>query len=735
MRAWLLTALGVCLISEVMGCDAPLSYPEYRFASDATVLDRADAPASDGGDEPATLCAKGMADCDGDPANGCEAVTTTDVRNCGQCGMTCTFDHASARCVAGRCGIGACNSGHADCDGQAETGCEVDTSTLLDCGGCGRSCAPPNATGVCDSGECRVDQCDAGHADCDRDPSNGCEVDTRSSTDSCRSCGARCDLTNATARCTPSGCAIDRCASGFADCDGDVSNGCEVDTRNSVSNCSACGAGCRLANAVAACTDSRCVIDRCTSNFADCNGDPSDGCEVDLRTDLGNCGACRGACPAGRTCACAAGTVCSAGACASVCGGGTTYCPGLGCVDLRTDVQHCGSCSMACPTPGNATPTCDGVSCGYRCNAGYHDCGGSCVVNDSTASCGSRCSPCSAPARASATCDGTSCGFRCDAGYHNCAGACVEANNVATCGERCAPCPVPANATATCDGVVCGFRCNAGYHRCGDACVSNASTSTCGGSCSACPVPANATATCNGVGCGYTCNGSYFDCNRSAADGCEISRAGLLTDRNNCGSCGVTCRAGAACVDGQCVRDYPLPSPLAVYPLLTASSGDSDFHSGPTNWVSLRMRLSFAVASGQVSATACVDVDEVSSSGVIGNTHGARCETTAPFGMYVVRVFAGISQTLDLTVRRNDVGCSEMLAGRIAPMNSVQRVYCVSDTSGDDVCRASSSDVTNCAAGARCSRSSQCVGSGTGQCICAMCTFELGSLRVVESPI
>jgi len=45
-------------------------------------------------------------------------------------------------------------------------------------------------------------------------------------------------------------------------------------------NCGACGNYCAIAGAYASCVDAKCVIDHCDAPYADCNGDPSDGCEV-----------------------------------------------------------------------------------------------------------------------------------------------------------------------------------------------------------------------------------------------------------------------------------------------------------------------------------------------------------------------------------------------------------------------------------------------------------------------
>ena len=50
--------------------------------------------------------------------------------------------------------MGACESGYADCDMQASTGCEISTQTdPLHCGGCNAAC--PALGGTCVSGGCR----------------------------------------------------------------------------------------------------------------------------------------------------------------------------------------------------------------------------------------------------------------------------------------------------------------------------------------------------------------------------------------------------------------------------------------------------------------------------------------------------------------------------------------------------------------------------------------------------
>lgn len=52
-----------------------------------------------------------------------------------------------------------------------------------------------------------------------------------------------------------------------------------------VNNCGGCGLVCALPNAVSACNGAACVIAQCQPGFADVNGLPGDGCEVNLATN------------------------------------------------------------------------------------------------------------------------------------------------------------------------------------------------------------------------------------------------------------------------------------------------------------------------------------------------------------------------------------------------------------------------------------------------------------------
>lgn len=83
------------------------------------------------------------------------------------------------------------------------------------------------------------------------------------------------------------------CAPGFQDCNGDPSDGCEVDTNNDVYHCGACGNACST-NGVSArsCVAGSCAP-RCQTYRGDCSHSSTvnDGCETDLQLSA-NCGAC-----------------------------------------------------------------------------------------------------------------------------------------------------------------------------------------------------------------------------------------------------------------------------------------------------------------------------------------------------------------------------------------------------------------------------------------------------------
>ena len=188
------------------------------------------------------------------PADGptMDTCTGQSIGNC--CGVTCTMppNAMTAACVAGRCGVGMCIVGFADCDGTPSNGCETNTNTdAMHCG----ACRAPCATGRnCVMGAC-VLECPAGYANCDGTDANGCEAVLRSPS-TCGACDRRCnagdmtttlhgawqcrwpEVTDINTRC------VLACSSGYADCDRNPTNGCETSTQESATNCGACGSRC-----------------------------------------------------------------------------------------------------------------------------------------------------------------------------------------------------------------------------------------------------------------------------------------------------------------------------------------------------------------------------------------------------------------------------------------------------------------------------------------------------------
>lgn len=195
--------------------------------------------------------------------------------------------------------------------GAAGTGAECSDDTKL-CGGvcvnldtpktgCGAldSCAPcalPHAQAGCSAGVCVIAACDTGFDDCDGDATNGCETPTNDDLNNCGQCGKTCDAPNGTSACEAGKCVVSACNNGFADCDNLASNGCEANTQGDTSNCGGCGKVCTAANGSPACTNATCTIGSCNAGFADCNQSAVDGCEVNTQSSVNNCGACGQVC-------------------------------------------------------------------------------------------------------------------------------------------------------------------------------------------------------------------------------------------------------------------------------------------------------------------------------------------------------------------------------------------------------------------------------------------------------
>lgn len=140
--------------------------------------------------------------------------------NCGACGVACAAKANQTVFCAPLTPGGAdfacqapCNDGWANCDGDAENGCESRLDSLANCGRCGEVCAPPNSSmdASCAARVCQL-TCKSNFADCDGNPANGCEADLLSH-GTCGSCTNSC---NANAACinSPSG-GVCQCVSGY----------------------------------------------------------------------------------------------------------------------------------------------------------------------------------------------------------------------------------------------------------------------------------------------------------------------------------------------------------------------------------------------------------------------------------------------------------------------------------------------------------------------------------------
>jgi hypothetical protein len=195
-----------------------------------------------------------------------------------------------------------------------------------------------------------------------------------------------------------------------------------------------------------------------------------------------------------------------------------------GCVDTRSNVQHCGGCGVSCAQL-HATTACENSVCVRRsCEPGWGDCDGiasnGCETNTSNAmdhcgGCGVRCAP---YASQSAMCVAGSCVRTCVAGRGNCDGEEADGGcevDLTANTQHCGAC-----------GAVCG---TSGV------------------------VPGGAT--CGDGGCMLQCVRSRGDCDSNASNGCERI---VSNDNNNCGGCGAVCETGGGlrrCYDNGCCLD------------------------------------------------------------------------------------------------------------------------------------------------------------------------------------
>jgi hypothetical protein len=243
-------------------------------------------------------------DC-GDAGGSCEA----DAGRCATCALDGDCPPALPRCDPASRACAACLPQNDNCGAgrvcvsvngawQCAVGCADDTACRMSDGGgptsacCNQACADVSSDDA-HCGSC-AGICGLGTACCggtcravNDDPAN------------CGACGRACTVAHGAAACVAGQCAIASCSGTFADCDGDPGDGCEVDTASDPLHCGACGRACAVANGVPGCAASSCTVASCTAPYADCNGTFADGCEANLSADPKNCRVCGNACASG----------------------------------------------------------------------------------------------------------------------------------------------------------------------------------------------------------------------------------------------------------------------------------------------------------------------------------------------------------------------------------------------------------------------------------------------------
>ncbi len=503
-------------------------------------------------------CLPGFGDCDGNTANGCETDTRTATAHCGMCGHACA---SGEHCSGSSCGIACAGSSPTNCSGA----CVNTTTNPAHCGTCGNACPTrSNATATCTASACGMN-CNADFGNCDGNAANGCERDLRTDNANCGVCGNVCTGGRV---CQSSLCT---CPAGRVPCQGVC-----VDTTSDSSNCGACGTVCNLQNATPTCQNSACRVASCATNFANCDGNPANGCEVDTRSSIAHCGMC------GR--ACASGQVCSSGSCTISCGGGTpTPCSGT-CVSTVTNLAHCGGCGVVCPTRANAARTCTASSCSFACITDFGDCDGNAVngCERDLRSDASNCGTCGNACAGGRVCQGSSC--VCPLGQNLCDGRCVNTtNDAANCGACGNSCVIPSSGTVSCVASSCVPACPVGQANCsgncrpvGASCVvgtgacMRSGVLVCSGTTTGCSVSPGAPVveTCDNID--NNCNGST-DENLSRA--CYNGPSGT-ENRGRCRAGTQSCAVGAW---GACVGE--------VLPATETCNGTDDDCDGMTDEV------------------------------------------------------------------------------------------------------------------------------------------------------
>jgi hypothetical protein len=387
-----------------------------------------------------------------------------------------------------------CDSNRADCNNDPSDGCEVDLRyDINNCGSCGNICNPANGNGKCENKKCIIESCKGTYLDCNNDVSDGCEADKLIDNKNCGGCFKICGDRSS---CIGGTCI---CDSGYLNCDNDFSNGCEVDPKTNKNHCGECFNNCGN-NAL--CDDGNC---KCVDGFLNCDNSWSTGCEINGLNNSNNCGGCGNKC--------GSNAYCDNGNCK--CNDGYGNCNGDWAKDgcekyLMFDKNNCGQCFKVCQDPPNSVASCNMGSCVFTCYSGYKDCDGN-------------------PDNG------------CEANLY------TDPNNCGVCGYKCGN-------NMKCENGIC--ICKPGFADCNkntqlDGCEVDLSSDS--DNCGSCENKCNQNASCSSGSC--TCNYGYANCDNNWNTGCEVD---LSSDVYHCGSCSTNCSnlpnvASASCVNYSCV--------------------------------------------------------------------------------------------------------------------------------------------------------------------------------------
>jgi alpha-tubulin suppressor-like RCC1 family protein len=249
---------------------------------------------------------------------------------------------------------------------------------------------------------------------------------------------------------------------------------------------------------------------------------------VDVAGDYQNCGACGKVCPADQ--------VCSHGACAVVCGGGSTRF-GNRCVDLKANPAACGNCTTQC----SDGQVCNVGSCALTCQQGLTDCSGGCV---DTSSDDRNCATCGHACPSGAQCVSGTCQATCQSGWSSCpdghgGSTCVDTTNDPS---NCNGCGNACPTGYFCSAGVCGLQCGGGTTLCNSACVDeNIDPNNCGGCGSACGTDTVCSAAhCCSAATPYYCGGCDTFAN------CVQKTTGHIA-AGSYSTCAITASGGVSC--------------------------------------------------------------------------------------------------------------------------------------------------------------------------------------------